>query len=57
VEKSPLNEVRSPEVVFRHFHSKEILSPRGPHFKIELIETELICGPHLKFESAVVSRS
>jgi hypothetical protein len=27
--------------------------PRGPHFKIEPIETELFCGPHLKFGSAV----
>ncbi len=37
--------------------SMEIFSPRGPHFKIEPIETELFCGPHLKFGSAVVSLS
>ena len=29
----------------------EIFPPRGPHFRIEPIETELFCGPHLNFES------
>jgi hypothetical protein len=35
--------------------SMEIFSPRGPHFKIEPIETESFCGLHVKFGSAVVS--
>jgi hypothetical protein len=42
---------------FGIFISMEIFSRMGPHFKFEPIESELFCGPHLKFESAFVISS